>query len=463
MTDSRLDLVLILTDQQRHDHVGWVGGSRVRTPVLDGLARSGVVFTNCYSGSTNCVPARTSLLTGLLDHRTPAVAGYHLDPAFFTLPRALRDAGYQTALIGKAHFSPMRADHGFEHLEVAEHLTAYPGDPRSWDQLDHYHDWLSAEGLPDWRFEVPGGTVAPYPFPPDSHPTAWVRDRTRAFLGRRDRTRPLFLVVSFPGPHPPVNPPEPYASRYDPDDVVIDPEGGRLNAGLPPAFRRAAEQADAPHRRVHADRLAEHRREAAWTFGCITQIDDAVGAILPDLDLEQTVVWFTSDHGDFGGRRGLVRKIPWIPFDDLAKVPMFVSGGPVVAPAGGRVETGLVQSFDLTTTFLDLAGALDGPGPTGPDGPLTYDGVSHRALLTDPGVCADPDRIVYSALSVGWPMARRGPHKYIREAGWDEEVLFDVVGDPDETLNLAQHPFGQSHRAELASAVDERLRAPSAG
>lgn len=465
MQNGQPDLIWVMTDQQRYDHVGWFPGAQVQTPTLDRLAAEGVIFDNCYSGSTTCVPARTSLLTGLLDHRAPYAAKWVLAQGTFTMPRALRAAGYQTALIGKMHFTPFRADHGFEHLEVSEHFSSYPGDPTEWGALDHYHDWLAERGLPDWRFEVPGGLGPVYPYPIDTHPTSWVRDRTLDFLAHgRDRTRPLLLVVSFPHPHPALNPPEPYASLYDPASMVVDPDGGRLNDRLPASFRRATAQEDHPHRRVHPERLDHHRAELARTLGLITQIDDAVADVVAQLDLTRALVWFTSDHGDYGARRGLVRKVPWIPFDDLAKVPGFATGGLV---AGGRREPGLVQSFDLATTFLDAAGLLGDlvemadPATAGV-GIGAFDGVSQLQLLADPTVTADPDRMVWSAVSMGWPMVRRGPHKYIRETGWGQEALFDVVGDPDETLNFADHPLGREPRDELAAAVDRQLAAPLA-
>ena len=109
MTDSRPDLVLVMTDQHRHDQVGWFPGSPVRTPTLDRLAADGVVFDACYSSSTTCVPARTSLLTGRLDHRVATGTNRALVPGTPTVARMLRDAGYQTALVGKMHFTPMRA------------------------------------------------------------------------------------------------------------------------------------------------------------------------------------------------------------------------------------------------------------------------------------------------------------------------------------------------------------------
>ena len=419
----RPDLVLIMTDQQRYDQVGYAGSTPVRTPNLDRLAASGVVFDSAYSGSTTCVPARTSLMTGLLDHRAPYVEPFALDPGFFTVPHALRDAGYETASIGKMHFSPMRSSHGFEHMRVVEHFNAYKFDPATQPELDHYHDWLRSQGLPDWRLDG-RERVRPYPLDAATHPTSWVEREAAEFLGDRDGDRPLFLVVSFPHPHSPINPPEPYASLYDPDACVIDPDGHTANAFLPASFRRATAQEDAPHSRVRPERLAKHRARLAQTYGLITQIDEAVGRILALLDMDRTVLFFTSDHGDYAGRRGLVGKVPWIPFDDLARVPFFVAGAGV---AGGRREAGLAQSFDFATTCLDYAGVDVDLG--------VFDGISLVPVLADPGATLDADRTVHCGITMGWPMARRGPHKYLR-SGWGEEVLFDVERDPDEVYNL---------------------------
>lgn len=447
MPPSQPDLVLVMTDQQRHDHVGWKGLGPLRTPNLDALAASGVVFGAAYSASTTCIPARTSLMTGLLDHRTPYREKLALEQDFFTVPHALRAAGYQTALIGKMHFNPMRSSHGFEHVRVVEHLNAYSADPHDME-LDHYHDFLHGRGLPDWRFEVPDADQVGYAYDIATHPTSWVRDEALAFLEQRDPTRPLLLVVSFPHPHPPVNPPEPYASMYDPRDCFVDPDGARLNAHLPGAFREATAQADHPHRRVDPANLAHHQQDLARTFGLINQIDDAVGDLLAALPLDDALLFFTSDHGDFGGRRGLVRKIPWIPFDDLARVPFFAAGGLV---AGGRTVEAPVQTFDLATTFLDLAGI---------DVDLaTFDGVS----LADPLGRADgtfpDDRPVHCAISMRWPMVRRGAHKYIRNQGWKAHALFDVVLDPDESLDLSKWGPAADLVAELSALVDQQLAA----
>lgn len=456
MTSSRPDIVLVMTDQQRHDQVGWWPGSPVRTPNLDRLAGRGVIFDACYSASTTCVPARTSLLTGRLDHRVVTGPNRALVPGQPTVARRLREAGYQTALVGKMHFTPMRADHGFDHLAVAEHFTAYPGDPSGWAAYDHYHDWLADRGLPDWRFEVPGGTGAPYPFDPETHPTSWVRDRALEVLERRDPHRPLFLVVSFPHPHPPLNPPEPYASMYDPATCVVDPDDDRRNHGLPNLFRRELETDGPDHRRVRAERLDHHRRDLALTYGSITQIDDAVEPIAARLDLANTLVWFTVDHGDYGTRRGLVRKVPWIPFDDLARVPCFAVGGPVTGTDAGRRVAAPMQSYDFVPTALAAAG-LD---PSLPD-PDPGDGRDLLGVLTDPTRDEDIDRIVLSAFTMHWPMARRGRFKYIREMGWGEEVLFDLETDPGESVNLIDEPDLAGERAALSAAVDTELAGSS--
>ncbi len=446
--NAQPDIVLVMTDQHRYDQVGYAADGAVRTPHLDALAASGVTFTNAYSASTTCVPARTSLMTGLLDHRADYARSRALAPGSFTVAHALRALGYQTALIGKMHFDPIRSEHGFDHLRTCEHLDAYTEDPRETGELDHYHDWLRHRGLDDWRHDTPTALGATYALDPSTHPTSWVRDETIAFLAQRDRSRPLFLVVSFPHPHPPINPPEPYASMYDPAACVIDPDGATANQYLPPRFRAATAQADHPARRVDPDRLDGHRLVLARTYGLITQVDDAVGTLVEHLDLRDALLFFTADHGDYAGHRGLVRKVPWIPFDDLAKVPCFAAGGRV---AGGRVEPAPVQSFDIATTALSLAGA---------DVDLTQlDGADLSAHLADPALPFDPDRLVFSAISMRWPMVRRGPHKYIREAGWGEEVLFDVERDPEERWNVLGLDPDREITGPLADAIDRQLAA----
>lgn len=443
------DLVLVMTDQQRFDQVGYAG-CLASTPNLDALAADGVIFENAYSASTTCVPARTSLMTGLFDHRTPRSSPPWLDEGSWTVAHALRAAGYQTALIGKMHAQPMRADHGFDHLRVCEHVNAYDEVSAAHAGVDHYHDWLSERGLADWRFEasVPGV----YDLDPDTHPTSWVRDQTLQFLAERDRTRPMFLVVSFPHPHPPINPPEPYASMYDPADCWVDPDGASANQYLPNSFRQRTIQADHPERRIDPRHLARHRSSLARTYGLITQVDDAVGTIVSQIDLPSTMLWFTSDHGDYAGRRGLVRKVPWIPFDDLAKVPCFATGGPVI---GGRREPAPMQSFDFAVTAL-AAARLD------LDFDLeVFDGIDVGPMLTDPNRALAPDRLVYSAITMKLPMVRRGGHKYIRDCGWGSEVLFDVGRDPDEVWNVMSLDTDRVITDELAAAVDRQLVASS--
>lgn len=441
---ARPDLILVMTDQQRHDQVGYRRATPVRTPTLDGLAAAGVTFTSAYSASTTCIPARTSLLTGMLDHRLPRDENTFLREGTPTVPRTLRDAGYQTALVGKAHFHPLHADHGFDHLRLCEHLNAYPGAIDPDGPLDDYHDWLDAQGLADHRLGATGADAPAL----ETHPTSWVRDEALAVLRERDPARPLHLVISFPHPHPPIDPPSPYAEMYAPGDCEIDPDAAAANRFLPHVFRQQTTQADHPQRRVDPARLAEHQADLARTYGLITQVDDALADIVEQIDLTRSLLVFTSDHGDFAGRRGLVRKVPWIPFDDLARVPFFATGAGV---AGGRTIDAPVQSFDLAPTFLDAAGLLDGSSG--------LDGASLGPTLSDPDATGPADRLVFSAISMGWPMVRRGPHKYIRSRGWGAEVLFDVERDPDEVVNLTSLPEAAPVVAELSRAVDSQLAA----
>jgi arylsulfatase A-like enzyme len=437
------DLVLVMTDQQRFDQVGYASGGHFETPTLDALAARGVIFDAAYSASTVCVPARVALLTGLQPHRVPTQEnGITLREGFWTVAHALRRAGYETALIGKMHFSPVHARHGFETMRLCEHISRQALGPLSkerGDEVDDYHDWLLGNGLDDWR--LAGNTPMPATYPPEAHPTAWIEQEVASFLATRDRTRPLFLVVSFPHPHAPYDPPEPYASMYDPADSVLPPTGYEVNEQLPLVFQLALAGSST---RPEAQDPLRVRSFLATVRGLVKQIDDVLARLVTQLDLETTVVFFTSDHGDYSGHRGLMRKNPWLPFDDLARVPFFVTGAGI---AGGRRIPQLVQSCDLALTCLDYAGVA------APDG-VEFETRSLRPILDGNPGADDLERAVISGTSILWPMVRRGRFKCMQHADQGQPVLFDLEADPIESVNLADDPAFRDVRDELG----ERLR-----
>jgi len=441
-----------MTDQQRFDQVGYESDGYFETPNIDELAQRGVVFSNTYSAATTCVPARVSLLTGLQHHRVPTQVNLHaLREGFWTVAHALRHVGYETALIGKMHFAPVHAQHGFDTMRLCEHLRPRDlkpvGDGSARD-VDDYHDWLIAQGIPDWR-ATPAEEARPvFPYDAALHPTGWVESETLSFLEGRDRRRPLLLVISFPPPHAPRNPPEPYASMYDPADTPLPRDGFEVNERLPPRFREAMSKRFgrrfAP-RRVSSDE-AGARALLTSVRALMRQVDDSVGRIVDCLDMTRSVVFFTSDHGDYGGHRGMLSKVPWIPFDDLARVPLVVAGRGVV---GGRHVSQLVQSYDFTPTCLEYAG-IDLPGDL-------LDAQGLCPWLQDQPTERDLDRAVVCATTMGWPMVRRGPLKYVVHRRSKERVLFDLDADPGETTSVLDDPAYGSDADELSSLLEHEL------
>jgi choline-sulfatase len=457
---GRPDIVLFMTDQQRYDQLGFASGGFFETPALDGLASRGVRFDCAYSASTTCMPARNALLTGIQPHRlavgtSPPV----LPPDTWTVAQALREAGYETALFGKMHFIPIHASHGFETLRTAEHLTVTRHAIRTdgTPDVDDYHQWLVELGLGTWdRLEVgepPVMRPAPPPadetagsFPYDRryHATTWIEQQVTTFLDQRRSGRPLFLVVSFPHPHTPLNPPDPYRSRYDPADVVVPKPGFEANDHLPAAFRAALLFGGRVYKpwqvEVHGEVALKERQTRIRAL--VAQIDESIGRLLPRFDLDRTLVTFTSDHGDYGGRRGLAGKTPCIPFDDLARVPLVIAGAGVT---GGRRVGDIVQSSDLALTYCDIAGV---------DVPVDeFDSRSLRPLLTG---CDDgTERAAIIATNRGWPAVRRGALKLILHVPEFSFVLFDLERDPDESNNIA----GDAAYAEGEAELGELLRA----
>jgi arylsulfatase len=169
------------------------------------------------------------------------------------------------------------------------------------------------------------------------------------------------------------------------------------------------------------------------------------------VNLDNAVVFFTSDHGDYGGHRGLMRKKPWVPFDDLARVPFFVSGGGIT---GGRRVPQLVQSCDFALTCLDYAGVA-------PPVDVPFETRSLRPVLDGHPGPDDLDRHVCSGITVEWPMIRHGRYKFIRHGVQSQQaVLFDLEADPLERVNLFRDPAYADVRDALAARLQETMLQP---
>jgi choline-sulfatase len=234
---------------------------------------------------------------------------------------------------------------------------------------------------------------------------------------------------------------------YGPEETELPVDGFEVNKRLPAGFLNAMTTRLG---RFGARRVDENEDEARTALtqirGLVKQIDDAVGRILERINLNRSVVFFTSDHGDYSGHRGMLGKVPWIPFDDLARVPLVVAGYDVF---GGRRVFDLVQNCDFALTCLDYAGVEV------PEG--VFDTRSLRSLLRDRARPEDRDRAVLCATTMGWPMIRRGAFKYIVHILSKPSVLFDLEHDPAETVSVLDDAKYRSAADDLSSLLEHEL------
>ena len=412
-----------MTDQQRFDQLGFTSGGYFDTPNLDALAAGGVVFDAAYSGDTVCVPARNALLTGMLPHRLPTQEnGFALREGCWTIARALRDAGYQTALVGKMHFAPVHASHGFDTMRMCEHLHVQELGPISAGATTRRRlpRWLVGNGYEDWRF-VDGKPVQSspgayrFPYAADAHPTNWIEREARRWCSMRailaDR-----CCSSFPSL---IRTRRTTLLRRTPRCTRPRTHGSRLPA--PKRTRHCRWCSSSPPRCRASERVSptsfSYARSRRSSARLVKQIDDAVGRLLDALDFTQTVVFFTTDHGDYAGNRGLLRKMPTFPFDDLARVPFFVSGASV---AGRHRVDQVVQSYDFALTCLDLAGV------TPPRTPCSTRRACDRSCKTAPRCDPRATGFQRNVIAHGDGPAGR-LYKLIRHVSRNEEVLFDLA------------------------------------
>lgn len=512
------NFLFIITDQHRADHLGCYGNTIVRTPNIDSLATRGARYNRNYVANPICMPNRSSIMTG----RMPSLHGVRhngiaLSREHTTFVEVLADAGYNTAIIGKAHLQGMtgmaptmtfqveeglkapsepyrdaykdqrkgplyelevlprwetplasrmdRHFYGYQHAEIADdHADRAGGDYLLWArQQDPNFDKLVGpdNATPDNRINAPQAWRTKVP--EELYSTTWIADRTIAYLEEQAKQdKPFFVQMSFPDPHHPFTPPGKYWDMYDPASMPL-PRSFHNN-NLPPiqamieAMRAGTDPRD--NQNPFAVTEQETKDIIALTYGSITMIDDHVGRVLSALKRlgldEDTVVIFTADHGDYMGDHGVMLKL-LLHYQGLIRIPLIWSEPGMQA----SVNNSLTSTIDLSASIMRRAGIQP------------FNGCQGRDLLAPES--AGPECLIVEEDSqrpmLGFPKPQRIrtllTHRYrmtLRSGeSWSE--LYDLENDPDENVNLWDDAGYAKVRAELCEmmlrkAIDMQDRAP---
>jgi arylsulfatase A-like enzyme len=504
------NFVLFITDQQRVDYLGCYGHPILKTPNIDRIAKDGTAFDKFYVASPVCMPNRASLMTG----RMPSVHGVRsngipLSTGSTTFVDLLAEAGYQTALIGKSHLQnfnrvppflkrgearagfhepsapklnatardyaedgynqehPARFDdpdghvatpfYGFGHVElVTGHGDNVGGDYRRWLREKN----PKAPDLLGPKAALPHDYICPQAhrtaIPEELYSSAYIGERAAAYLGERSEDdAPFFLMVSFPDPHHPFNPPGKYWDLYKPEQFS-EPEAYSRNDWTPPPHvaaamaERAAGEANLKGMGTISISGCEALEAQALTCGMIACVDDAIGGVLDALANaglgDDTITMFTADHGDHLGDQQLLLKGAE-QYQSILRVPMIWSD-PQTTDQPAR-SAAIASSIDIPATILERARIEPFNGLQGQSmlGVVTGETEHHRDAAfvqydhqrVNPSLGVPPR--VHSLVDAGWRMS------LYHGAAWGE--LYDLANDPGEFDNLWDAPSAASKKAEL--------------
>ena len=445
MDEDRPNILVMFTDSQRFDTISALGNPIIKTPNLDRIACEGTAFTNHYSPSPICIPARACMLygqyaphTGCYDNSCPtAPAGRQ------SFVGALTDMGYRTHGIGKCHFSPdPHAMRGFQSRERQEEVVNSPDE-------DEYLRFLHDNGFAHIcdPHGVRGETMClpqQAQMPAHLHPTNWVGDRTVDFIENADEGQPWYLFSSFINPHPGWAPPCPWHKLYRPTYMPAPM--------VPPGYENLWTWANRDERRAvfHDQGVDWHLLRAcrAYYYACVSFVDYQVGRILKALqqrgELDSTLIMFTSDHGDLLG--------DYLSFhlgsyqEGCCHIPLLARfPGTFQRDTRCSTPTSLV---DIAPTILNIARCDPLPDQDG------LDLAEITAKKNDREMVFSQFRRAESGIYI----AVTEHCKYAYSAGDDREFLFDRTQDPLETRNVADMPLTEAAQQTMKRALIEHLR-----
>ena len=447
MSKRKPNVLLIMADQLAPQFLPAYGNHITKTPNLDDICEQGAVFSAAYTNFPLCAPARYSMMTGCLPSNIDAWDNAaELSATIPTFAHYLDSHGYRTCLSGKMHFCGPDQLHGF-----AERLTTdvYPSDfswTPKWDEPDRIFDWFHNMDVVIEAGPCLRSNNLDYDDEVTFQAKRYLYDRAR------DRSaQPFCLVVSYIHPHDPyVTRPE-YWNLYEGED--IDPPTVDYAQVTPDSHsERLRKQTGVEEAALSEAQILNARRAY---FGSVSYVDDQVGQLLSSLKetgLEgDTVIIFTSDHGDMLGERGLWFKMSW--FEYSARVPLVIHFPPLISP---HVSDSAVSLIDLLPTLIEFA--TDGKGQ---DYQTVMDG---RSLLPQLSGADGHDEVLgqYFAEITTEPlfMIRRGNKKLIASES-DAPLYFDLQSDPTELHNLADDPVYEAELGALLNEIHDKWDVPA--
>ncbi len=435
MAEQQPNILLIHADQHRRDCLGAYGNRDVKTPNIDQLAADGVTYQNHFCAYPVCTPSRYSLLTGLYTRQHLGWTNHSGIPGCFdTFPTLLKDSGYRTKAVGKMHFTPTYLDVGFEEMELAEQ-----NGPGRYD--DDYHRYLKERGLvdkidmmdqvsacreraPDWYWDNFGAVEAD--LAEEHHSTTWIGDRAVETLDAWSE-QPQLLMVGFIKPHHPFDPPAPWSQMYNPDDLEL------LPGWTEDPFDKDLEISSGFFN--HTDLTESRLRQAmAYYYATISHIDHQVGRMIEKLQekglYENTLIIYTSDHGDYMGHHHMLLKGNHM-YDPLVRIPLIMK-----YPRGtdsGTNSSALCSNIDMAPTVLSLAGCSVPASMTGIDLTSTPQG---------------RDQVFCESSGGEELMLRSQSRKLLFSKRNDEVQFYDLAQDPMELTDVSENPEYQNELQE---------------
>jgi len=504
MNNKPMNVLFVIADQHRADNNGFMGNQVISTPNFDAIADRGTVFENTWVSNPVCMPNRSTIMTG----RMPSAHGVifndrSLDWGANTFVKRFRKSGYRTGLIGKSHLqhgmsknsviayrgegsgnSPFPA--GWDEAEDYEHyLESLPPNPEDFYGFDHielsidhgaratgHHlHWALAKGakredlLIDMDGDCPGNDhssewrqIYRPPYDESIHSTSFVTERTINFIEEaEEQNKPWLTWCSFPDPHHPMTPPGKWFDMYQPEDMKLSSTRHDSLKDAPAHLQLFSEIHPRDQRNWVApcgygnDKLLAEAMAA--TYGMVSMIDEGVGRIMTRLEelgvRENTIVVFTSDHGDMMGDHSLFLK-GFMHYRGTLQVPLVLD-----VPGVNATRTdALASSIDLGPTLMDLCDIAPYDG---------IQGVSLGPVLEDPAACVrdsiliEDDVPMITAKLTPIPARIRtlvtAEYKYTRNSK-GEEQLFHLSEDPDEMNNVSSQ---SSARSDLRAALLDKM------